>query len=109
MISLSAIPPPPRIRCRAASQKKRAPGNLAREQSPRANEATKAKNQDGITIATIYVQPPTGVDSCGSSCYPAGDYLRDKIASPGQASEYSWDNIEQSVGNLADQILAKLC
>ena len=46
---------------------------------------------------------------CKSNCYPAADYLRDKIASPGQASEYSWDNIEQSVGNLADKILAQLC
>ena len=72
-------------------------------------EATDAKNKDGITVATIYVQPPAGVDSCKSNCYPAADYLRDKIASPGQASEYSWDNIEQSVGNLADKILAKLC
>jgi len=72
-------------------------------------EATKAKNQDGITVATIYVQPPPGVDSCGSNCYSAADYLRDKIASPGQASEYDWDNIAQSVGNLADKILAKLC
>ena len=73
------------------------------------NEATDAKNQDGITIATIYVQPPTGVDSCGSNCYSAADYLRDKIASPGQASAYNWTNIAQNVGNLADQILAKLC
>ena len=72
-------------------------------------EATKAKNQDGITVATIYVQPPPGVDSCKSNCYPAEDYLRDKIASPGQASAYNWTNIAQNVGNLADQILAKLC
>jgi len=72
-------------------------------------EATDAKTKDGITVATIYVQPPPGVDSCGSNCYPAADYLRDKIASPGQASEYDWDNIAQSVGGLADQILAKLC
>ena len=72
-------------------------------------EATDAKNKDGITVATIYVQPPAGVDSCKSNCYPAADYLRDKIASPGQASEYDWDNIAQSVGNLADKILAKLC
>ena len=56
-----------------------------------------------------YVQPPPGVDSCGSNCYSAADYLRDKIASPGQASESEWDNINQSVGNLADKILAQLC
>ena len=56
-----------------------------------------------------YVQPPPGVDSCGSNCYPAADYLRDKIASPGQASEYEWNTIAQSVGNLADKILAQLC
>ena len=68
-----------------------------------------AKTKDGITVATIYVQPPAGVDSCKNGCYPAEDFLRDKIASPGQASEYDWDNIAQSVGGLADQILAKLC
>ena len=72
-------------------------------------EATDAKTKDGITIATIYVQPPAGVDSCKSNCYSAADYLRDKIASPGQASESEWDNINQSVGNLADKILAQLC
>ena len=48
-------------------------------------------------------------DKVKSNCYSAADYLRDKIASPGQASEYDWDNIAQSVGGLADQILAKLC
>ena len=73
------------------------------------NEATDAKNIDGITVATIYVQPPAGVDSCKNGCYPAEDFLRDKIASPGQASESEWDNINQSVGNLADKILAQLC
>ena len=73
------------------------------------NEATDAKNIDGITVATIYVQPPAGVDSCKNGCYPAEDFLRDKIASPGQASAYNWTNIDQNVGNLADQILAKLC
>ena len=73
------------------------------------DEATAAKNTDGITIATIYVRPPAGVDSCSPSCYPAQDFLRDKIASPNQASEAEWTNINQSVGNLADQILAQLC
>ena len=72
------------------------------------NEATDAKN-DGTTVATIYVQPPPGVDSCSPSCYPAEDFLRDKIASPGQASAYNWTNIDQSVGNLADKILTQLC
>ena len=67
------------------------------------------KNTDGITIATIYVRPPAGVDSCSPSCYPAQDFLRDKIASPNQASEAEWTNIDQNVGDLADQILAKLC
>ena len=74
-----------------------------------ARERSDAKNNDGITVATIYVQPPPGVDSCSPSCYSAGDYLRDKIASPGQASAYGWDNIDQSVGNLADKILTQLC
>ena len=73
------------------------------------NQATDAKNNDGITVATIYVQPPPGVDSCSPSCYPAEDFLRDKIASPGQASAYDWTNIDQNVGDLADQILAQLC
>ena len=72
------------------------------------NEATATKN-DGTTVATIYVQPPTGVDSCSPSCYSAEDYLRDKIASPGQASASEWENINQSVGNLADKILTQLC
>ena len=62
-----------------------------------------------VFFCDSYVQPPTGVDSCGSNCYSAADYLRDKIASPGQASESEWDNINQSVGNLADKILAQLC
>ena len=57
----------------------------------------------------IYVRPPAGVDSCSPSCYPAQDFLRDKIASPNQASEYDWTNIDQNVGDLADQILAQLC
>ena len=50
-----------------------------------------------------------GVDSCSPSCYPAQDFLRDKIASPNQASEAEWTNIDQNVGDLADQILAQLC
>ena len=73
------------------------------------NVAKQRKNIDGITVATIYVQPPPGVDSCSPSCYPAEDFLRDKIASPGQASAYDWTNIDQNVGDLADQILAQLC
>ena len=73
------------------------------------NVAKQRKNIDGITVATIYVQPPAGVDSCKNGCYPAEDFLRDKIASPHQASEYDWTNIDQNVGDLADQILAQLC
>ena len=59
--------------------------------------------------AAVFAPTASAPRTCGSNCYSAADYLRDKIASPGQASESEWDNINQSVGNLADKILAQLC
>ena len=45
----------------------------------------------------------------GKSCYPPEKFLAERVASQGLDNTADWDNIDQQVGTLADQIVAKIC
>ena len=42
-------------------------------------------------------------------CYPPENFLAQRVASQGLDNTADWDNIDQQVGTLADQIVAKIC
>ena len=43
------------------------------------------------------------------SCYPPEKFLAERVASQGLDNTADWNNIDQQVGTLADQIVAKIC
>jgi hypothetical protein len=45
----------------------------------------------------------------GKSCYPPEKFLAERVASQGMDNTADWNNIDQQVGTLADQIVAKIC
>jgi hypothetical protein len=53
----------------------------------------------------------TATNACPGSarCYPPEKFLAEQVASPGLANTADWNDIDQQVGTLADQIVAKIC
>ena len=66
----------------------------------------------GTTISTLFVKPAsTATNACpkDKSCYPPEKFLAERVASQGLDNTADWNNIDQQVGTLADQIVAKIC
>ena len=66
----------------------------------------------GTTISTLFVKPAsTATNACPGSarCYPPEKFLAEQVASQGLANTADWNDIDQQVGTLADQIVAKIC
>ena len=78
----------------------------------KAEERATSIKAAGTTISTLFVKPAsTATNACPGSarCYPPEKFLAERVASPGLDNTADWDNIDQQVGTLADQIVAKIC
>ena len=66
---------------------------------------------DGARVCfTAALHPPRNPDVPGSArCYPPEKFLAEQVASQGLANTADWNDIDQQVGTLADQIVAKIC
>jgi hypothetical protein len=66
----------------------------------------------GTTISTLFVKPANvATNACpgNARCYPPENFLAERVASQGLDNTADWNNIDQQVGTLADQIVAKIC
>ena len=73
---------------------------------------TTAPTTQTTTISTLFVKPAsTATNACpkDKSCYPPEKFLAERVASQGLDNTADWNNIDQQVGTLADQIVAKIC
>ena len=78
----------------------------------KAEERATSIKAAGTTISTLFVKPAsTATNACPGSarCYPPEKFLAEQVASQGLANTADWNDIDQQVGTLADQIVAKIC
>ena len=78
----------------------------------KAEERATSIKANGTTISTLFVKPAsTATNACpqDKSCYPPEKFLAERVASQGLDNTADWNNIDQQVGTLADQIVAKIC
>ena len=78
----------------------------------KAEERATSIKAAGTTISTLFVKPAsTATNACpgSASCYPPEKFLAERVASPGLDNTADWNDIDQQVGTLADQIVAKIC
>ena len=78
----------------------------------KAEERATSIKAAGTTISTLFVKPANvATNACpkDKSCYPPEKFLAERVASQGLDNTADWNNIDQQVGTLADQIVAKIC